>query len=576
MKKTSFYYRGAKKSIFIAVIFLVLVQVLALAFPLLLKSVADMIYEPGTVASDIVLGGVLVFGVVVIIFVFNFLFEFFVARGLTAYQYRMRTDMFEKLKSAPTEKINELGSDAIMPMFMNDTVWLRGMQRHWIIIAVFFPISILGSIVMLFTLGYMFAIMAFVTTPLIIAFFIINSRRIGTTMKSSIPAFDDMHREVKEGIDGAKEIRMLGKAKVREREFSRMAFWLRKQDKQTRRAHNLSLSFNALLFTFTTAAIVIYGALTMTDVAGIIVINTAIQYMKMLFDGVHHIFTLVVDFVPRVKIAKKRIDNLYALPSEMRTDGKFAKPDDSTLKFENVSYKYPNRQFGLEKISFTVTPGSLTVLAGGTGSGRSVLPGLILQTQKTISGKITIGETDISEINPTFYRKNVIAYCGQEPELIPGKIRDNLKILNPMISDDDIMKFFRDINAMDFVKRFGDNFLDFEIYENCGFSLATRKLLCIARTLLKDAPIYVFNQSMSRIQKVYIDKIIDKLKKEKRTCLFISQSNLVTKKCDKVYVLKHGRIVADGNHTTLMKESKEYKELFSSATDHALNEGGAI
>ena len=575
MKKGSFYYRGAKKFVFLAVFFLILVELLTLAFPLLLMEVADVIYGDNATTAAVVWRGVAVLGVIVAIFIVNFFFEFFIAKGLALYMKRMRSDLFEKVQSAPTERINEIGGEQILPTIMNDTDWVRILQRHKIIFMVFFPIGILGSIIMLFLLEPMFAVFALALVPFLLLFFYFNSKRIGRAIKYSIPAFDVMHNEVKEGIVGAKEIRIYGKAKERDKEFASLVWKQRTQTRRTREAHHFNASFTAILFTLTTIAIVMYGAHTMTDVTGIIIINTAIQYMRNMINGTNHIFVLFVDLLPRTKVSKQRIKRIYALPVETSTDGKYNKTEGAQgahLIFQSVGFKHTNRKTGLSGISFEVQPGTRVVITGGIGSGKSILPALLLQTTMPTTGKISVGGVDISEINPTYYRRNVISYCGQEPEFIRGTIRDNLKLLNPNVTDQEILKYFADIGANDFVKKFGADFLEYQILEHNSLNLSDKKLLNLVRSLLKEAPIYIMDQCVGRIKNEYVSKVMTKLERERKTVLFISQKNIVAKRCDNIYMLKDGKIIASGKHTELIRSNKEYASLFTASESSGVNE----
>ena len=428
---------------------------------------------------------------------------------------------------------------------------------------------------MLFTLEPMYALFALASMPLVLIFFVLNSRRIGKAIQKSVPAFDTMHNEVQEGIIGAKEIRVFGKAKQREKDYARYAWSQRVQSIKTQRATHLSTSFNAMLFTITTVAIIIYGAYTMTDVSGLIVLNTAMQYIKKLFDGSHYIFTLFVDFIPRIRLAKARVSQIYGLPVDTRTDGKFSKPEGASgsyLEFQSISYTYPNKTVGLNNIHMVVEPGTCVAVTGGAGSGRTLLPKLLLQNEKPSSGRILVGGTDISEINPTYYRRNVLCFCNQEPEFIPGTIRDNLRLLNPSVTDKEIIDYFEEIGARPFVKMFGDDFLNYPVGERTTFNISTKKILNLMRSLLKDAPIYVFNQCFDHVPQAYIEKIMKKMHREKKTCFFITQSNTVSRHCDKIYVFKNGRISGEGRHSELIVNNSEYIELYSNAAGRIISE----
>lgn len=580
-----------------ALVFLVLQEGLGLFFPLLLENVGDMIYIDGTTAGGIIRAGIWIFGLVILIFIFNILSELFFAVATAGFQKKMRAEMFEKVQNAPTEKINEIGSGSVLPLFMNDCTWIRLMQKQLFTIYVFIPISVLGSVVMLFVLHPIYALFVLVLIPIFLVFFFLSSRRIAKVMQSSIPAFNAMHKEVKESITGAKEIRIFGKAKEREKSYSILAGTQRQQALQTQRAINLSSSVNAMLFVFSTIAIVVYGIHTMTDVSGILVINTAILYVKKVYDSLQNIFVLLVDTVPRVKVAKKRVMMIYGLPVENTSGGKFSMPIpadsggevsklSADLEFNSVSFKHPNNKIALNSISFKVERGSRIAITGGMNSGRAIIPLLILQNVKASSGRILMNNVDISEINPTYYRRNVISFCSQEPEFIPGTIRENLKLLEPELTDKQVLDLFNEIGAQDFIRKFkkaaldsntsqdknGNAFLDYKIGERDTFAAPTKRLLNLVRSLLKKAPIYIFNQGFEHISPEIIEKVMEKLKREGKTCLFISQNNLVSKYCDKVYVLKNGKISGEGKHTELMRTNADYVELCSSAAGQLVSE----
>lgn len=572
MKKPWFYFKGVRKFVFLYLLFLVLMEGLALVFPLLLKNLSSL--AEGASTTQIITSGLFVFGMVILIFVVNFLAEVFGSIALSAMQKNLRGEMFERIQSAPVERINELGATTIMPLLMNDTTWIRNMQKHLIILAVLIPVTILGSIIMLFTFEIYFGLIALLSVPIAVVFFVVNSRRLGKIMEKSIPGFDQMHVQVKEGITGAKEIRIYNKAKQRDEEFDELFWHGRQQHSQTHKSINLSVSFNSLLFSIVTVALVVYSVATSADVTTLIVLNAAFMYVNRLWWGSHEIFKMFVDFIPRIKLAKERIARVYNLPIDSSGSGlKLDMADFQSvgLEMKGVNFKYPNGAVGLTNINMKIEKNSRVAITGGAGSGRTIIPQLLLQYQKPATGKITIEGTDIHTLSATFYRRNMIAYCDQTPEFIPGTMRDNMRLLNPEVSDEEILKLFKDIGAQSFIDKF-DSFLDYKICERDGFNMATKKLLNLVRSLLKPAPIYVFNQCFDHINQEYIVKIIAKLKREKKTCIFMTQNNLVSKHCDKVYVLKNGTISGSGTHGELSKTNSDYREIFLASAGRIISE----
>jgi ATP-binding cassette subfamily B protein len=566
MRKTWGYYRGARAAVALCVFFLIVQELLALFFPMLLNNITKMINDAATTTDNIIMYGLMVFGVVVLILIVNVAGEYFGAASTAVYQKNMRKEIYEKLRAAPPESISELGSRALT-LIMNDTTWIRNMQKQLLIFYVYFPIAVLGSFIMLFDLNAYYALFALASVPLVLTFFFVAAAKIDKVIKKSVPAFDGMHFNVKEGIEGAKEIRVLGKAKTREKDFAKMSNLQRKQYTIVQKSVNLSVSFHAVLFTVITAAIIIYGAATMTDVTQLVVLNTAIMYVNKIWAGSHYIITLFVEYVPRVRLAKSRIAEAMNAPAAKAETGITAEPVGriSGIEFAGVNYTYPGGAAGLCNVSIKAAPRVCTAITGGIGSGRSIVPKMLLQYITPDSGRVIYNGTDISEINPTFFRRHIISMCAQQAEFFAGSIRDNLRVLNPAVTDEEILNTFREIGADHIVSKFSD-FLNFEIGEKNTLAAATVNTINIVRALLKPASVYVFNQCFDHIKQSYVVKIMAKLKRERRTCIFITQNPWVCKAAGKIYVLKNGRLSGTGVHANLIKTNKVYREVHSSMT----------
>ena len=572
MKKSWFYYKGVRKYVFLTIGLLIVLQLLTIYLPMLLKDIATYInlndLSDGEKIKQVVLSGLLVLGVIILIFVINTVAEYFGSLATAHFSKVIRSELYEKVQNTSTESVTEIGSGRLLPMIMNDTDWLRKIQKNYMLFIVYFPIVILGSIILLFNLNPFYAYFALCSIPIVIVFFILCSRKVNKILQKSIPAFDEIHFNVKEGIVGAKEVRIFNKAKEREKEYEKLSLFQRQQTTTVSGVTFLSESFNSVLFTIITVAIILYGAYTMTDVTELIILNTAIQYVKMIWEGSHYIFKLFVDYIPRVAIAKRRIGEIYDLVPEPKGEGIKTEPMAAkrALEFNGVSYKYFNMQQGLSNVNMKIGHDSRVALVGvgGIGSGRHVVYQMLLQYLKPASGKILLSGVNINSIEPIFFRKNILSLCPQEAVLVQGTIRSNLTLLNQTATDEQILKIFDEIGASDFVAKF-ENFLDYQIYDNTHFNDATKNLLNVVRSLLKPASIYVFDQCFEHIRSDYITKVLAKLKREKRTCLFISYKPQIWKACNQIYLMKSGKIVGSGAHEELLAKNADYRELNSVA-----------
>jgi len=552
---------------------LIALEVLAVFFPMVLQEVAIIanrqVESGDTSVWPLIWQGALVLGFITLIFATHFIMEFFANLYSGKYQENMRTDLYNKLSSLSTEQIDEIGTAKILPIILNDTNWMKLYHRRLVHLCVFFPIAILGSFIMLFTLNWIYALFAFASIPFVLLFFWLNLRKMQKVIAPSIQAFDEYFFSIKEGIVGAKEIRILGKADERSQDFEKHVRAHRQQGLTAERCFALSAGFNAILFTLITVAIIIFATLTNRSTGETIVIvqlNTAIQYINRVWGGSHMLFTWFIDIIPRCKFTAKRLDDLYNMPEPAEDLGLKQIPVYKTnnIKLIDLGYTLPNGKMRLEDINIHITEGKILAIAGGIKSGKSLLTQLLLKLKTPTTGTITFNEIDIQQIHSPTWRHDFVAYCHNTPRFVPGTVRDNIKLFNPDATDEQILNTFKEIGAGHFISKMFDNILDFEIKEGNQLAEGIKNILSIVRACLKPAQIYVFNQCFEHVRHTYITKLMAKLKREKKTAIFLTYDGTVCKYCDTIYVLNQGKITGTGTHAELIKSNKDYRELHTS------------
>lgn len=566
------YNKGIKKYLIFFVLCLIAYNGLALYFPMLLLDLTvkaeDIFNEGSSGVGALILHGFLIIAFIFLIFGIQFLTEFMGNIYADKYQGNIRKSIYNKFSRLSSEQIDQMGIARILPIMMNDSGWFKSLNRRLIETCIVFPVAILGSIGLLFYYNWIYGLAGIVTIPLVLLFFYLSSRRINKVIPKSVNAYDEYFLNIKEGITGAKDIRLLGKAEERNADFEEHQKWQQRQWLATNRAINLSNGFHAILYALITIGIIILGAafnLSSEQIYGVAVLNTAITYINNIRDGSNKMFKWFVDFIPRCRYTKKRYNKIYNLPESPSDTGLEQIPVYSNhhLKIQNVSYRFPNGKVELDDVSLDIPAGHAVAIAGGIGSGKSVLAQLLLKIKDPTAGQIMVNDTDIAGLKSSFWRRDILSFCSGSPRFIPGTVRDNMKFLNPEVSDEEIMKTFRDIGAQDFVDRFEGYFLDYTINDR-SISDSIKNVLNIVRTILKKAEIYVFSQCFEHIKYSYITKMIAKLKKEKKTCLFIAYDGTVCKNCDIIYVLKSGRVSDIGTHEHLIKVNNDYRILHTS------------
>lgn len=245
----------------------------------------------------------------------------------------------------------------------------------------------------------------------------------------------------------------------------------------------------------------------------------------------------------------------------------------STLTFEHVYFAYPEaEEHVLHDISFSCPAGKTTAIIGGTGSGKSTISNLLMRFYDIPSGRICFDQTDISSLCQQQVR-STIALVPQKSFLFSGSIADNLRIGNPSASEEDMWQVLKVAQAEDFVRSLPQNLEAAVAQGGLNFSGGQKQRLAIARALIKESAVYIFDDSLSALD-VKTDLALRQALKTYRTDaikIIVTQRVSTAMDADNILVLDEGRLIAQGQHRQLMQTCAVYQEIVRSQ----LEKGGA-
>jgi ATP-binding cassette subfamily B protein len=243
-----------------------------------------------------------------------------------------------------------------------------------------------------------------------------------------------------------------------------------------------------------------------------------------------------------------------------------AHPVDSTVEFRNVSFAYPGAEAPvLESISFRALPGTTTAIIGATGSGKTTLLNLLPRFLGTTSGQITVGGSDVRDL-PLATLRSIVALVPQHSYLFSGTLADNLRMGCPEATDEDLWDVLTAAQAAGFVRRSPQGLGQPVSQGGTNFSGGQRQRLCIARALLRRAPVYVFDDSFSALDYGTDCRLRSALEPLLRaaTVLVVAERVATIVDAQLILVLENGRLVAQGTHQELMESSPGYQEIAAS------------
>lgn len=296
---------------------------------------------------------------------------------------------------------------------------------------------------------------------------------------------------------------------------------------------------------------------------GVGLIAEFILYVNMLTWPVA-IVGWLTSIIQRAEASQKRINEFLGRQSELKNGNVVLSEVEGKIEFKNVSFTYEDTEItALKNISFTINSGETIAILGKTGSGKSTILDLSARLYDVSSGEILLDGKPIKEYEITSLRK-AIGAVPQDAFLFSDSIKNNIKFGKEEATDDEIESIAKDAvvheNILGFSKKYDT------VLGERGITLSggQKQRVSIARALLKDPKIYLFDDCLSAVDTETEEEILNNLKKvsKEKTTLIVSHRVSSAKNADKILVLEDGALIQEGTHEELNAIDGYYKELY--------------
>ena len=507
---------------------------------------------------------------------------------ISGYTWSLRSAIFRKVHTMTLAEVGRIGASNLVTRSTHDVGtlnWVVSMLCGNIIII---PLMFLGGVFLCMRKDFTLSLVILCAVPLLIAAVLLMSKKIAHLWEVSDDYCDKQNDLVRERLRGIRVIRAFDRE---EKAHSRITDATRVMADNIIRANvNMAIIDPLAAFVLNTAAllIVFLGGVRMERGSGLTPgdVFAMIQYINIILGSIVSVSFAIV-MLPHAKVAAKRLSQVTestGLEDDCPAEGLSFSGD---ISLDHVSFTYPGSQLpALSDVDLHVRAGEWVSVIGGTGSGKSTLAELLLAFRSPTEGSLRFGVRpasegrddaglspacsdlrEVSELSPKDVRAN-ISCSLQKSMLYAGTVEENLRMGKPDATEAELWKALELAQVADFIREQPAG-LKFKL-EQAGTNVSggQKQRLAIARAILKDAPIYVFDDSFSALDfltEARVRKALNETLKGK-TRIVITQRVVSAMHSDRIFVLADGRLVGAGTHEELLKSCSIYREIFLSQT----------
>ncbi len=493
---------------------------------------------------------------------------FLASRIAAAYTRDLRGDVFATVEGFSLIEFNRFSTASLITRCTNDLQQIQMVLVLLLRLALMAPIMGIGAIYKAYDLApSMTWILAVAVVILVLV--------VGVLFAAAIPRFtrlqeltDQLNLVTRERLNGLRVIRA----------FNREAFEESRLDDTNSDLTHLNIVVNRLMafmqpvllliLNLTSVAVVWVGAHRID--AGVLQIGDMLAFMQYAMQAIFAflLISFIFVMVPRAAVSARRVTEVLDTEPSIRDpeQPREVPPRGGMVEFRDVAFVYPGAEEpALSAISFTALPGQTTAFVGPTGSGKSTLVALILRFYDVTAGQVLIDGVDVRDMRQEDLRAR-IGFVSQRAILFSGTIDSNIRYGNERSSLAEIERATATAQAMEMVEEVEQRF-DHPIAQGgTNLSGGQKQRLSIARAIVRDPEIYIFDDSFSaldfrtdaRLRAALGEETVD------RTVLIVAQRVSTIMAADKIVVLDDGQVVGEGRHEELLRTCPVYQEIAAS------------
>lgn len=498
----------------------------------------------------------------------NILLGYFGARITTNIVRDIRDDLFEKIQTFSHSEYESIGVSSLITRTTNDAYQIMLFMGNILRLGFMTPVMFIASLYMVMRTSPSLGMYVLGALPFLLLAVVGIARLSEPLSKKQQKNLDGINGILRENLSGLRVIRAFVNEKFEESRFNKVNETYTKSSKSLFRL--MAAAQPGFFFLFNIVMVLIIWSGTVQISHGDLEVGNLIAFIEYIFHALFSfmLFASVFMMYPRAAVSASRIQEALDMePAIREEEGLTETATKGYLEFKNVTFAYPGHAESpiIRNVSFKASPGETVAFIGSTGSGKSTLIQLIPRFYDVSEGEILIDGVNVKEYKLSALR-NKIGYIPQKALLFTGTIADNLRYGKEDATLEEMERAIDIAQATEFVSQKPQGYDEPLSEGGTNFSGGQKQRLAIARAIIRNPEIYIFDDSFSALDYQTDANLRARLKKEttESTVLIVAQRVGTIMHADRIVVLNEGDVVGIGTHRELLETCPIYYDIAAS------------
>ena len=560
------YLAPCRREFLLAIFLLVIECGFELVIPLLMTSIIDVGVAEGDVGIILLQGGKMA-ACAVLALLSGLLYARFAARAAYGFGAALRRAEYEKIQRYAFSNLDRFSASSLVTRMTTDVTVMQNAVNGGLRPLVRSPVMLGMGVGLSFLMNARLALIFVICAPILGIILALIVHKVGPLYSRQQTAVDHLNRQIQESLTGIRAVKAFVRGDFEEAQFQQVSQELTDASRTTFQNAVLNLpAFQLVMYSCVVLIMWFGGNLIMAGEMKVGELTGFLSYVLQVMNSVMMISNVFLLLTRSLTSARRICQVLEEEPDLEQPEQAESRVADGSVDFDHVSFKYraEAEKFALHDVTLHIAAGETVGIIGGTGSAKSTLVQLIPRLYDASQGTVRVGGRDVRDYDLTALR-DAVGIVLQKNVLFSGTIRDNLKWGSPNATDEELWAACRAACADEFLSRMPKG-LDTDLGQGgVNVSGGQKQRLCIARTLLKNPKVLIFDDSTSAVDTATEGRIRKALAQRRDvTKLIIAQRLTSVMDADKIVVLEDGRIHAVGTHAQLLAQDPIYQEIYHS------------